>query len=341
MRAMDIAKFSIGFDHRDRGRLHALWDSALNTEQWSDGPLTRPVRASLVRVERIAVGRHLELDRRRARGARVLRGPGAHRALPVEHVHGDAAGDPGRRRAGRVRRLQPRTISACRSRTSSARRARTGRKPSSSCTSAATSRSTSSGSPSTAAVEGILLLEDCAHAHGASWNGRRAGTWGDAGVWSFAATKTISTGEGGMLVSRHAELIEFARRFRSYGKPDYDQPGLELPPERVHGRARHRRRRAPRRDHGMEEHRRARPARPEQHPNRVRAARGNGLRATTSTSSSTRSSARPGRSTTSPAIGCSAITSTCRTPTGSRRTTGACRSTTSPLLSRSVEVVAT
>jgi dTDP-4-amino-4,6-dideoxygalactose transaminase len=74
--------------------------------------------------------------------------------------------------------------------------------------------------------EGILLLEDCAHAHGASWNGQRAGTWGDAGIWSFAATKTISTGEGGMLVSRHAELVEFAHRFRSYGKPSYDQAGL-------------------------------------------------------------------------------------------------------------------
>ena len=74
--------------------------------------------------------------------------------------------------------------------------------------------------------EGIVLLEDCAHAHGASWHGKRAGTWGDAGLWSFAATKTISTGEGGMLVSRHAELIEFADGFRNYGKPDYTQPGL-------------------------------------------------------------------------------------------------------------------
>jgi hypothetical protein len=74
--------------------------------------------------------------------------------------------------------------------------------------------------------EGIVLLEDCAHAHGASWHGKRAGTWGDAGLWSFAATKTISTGEGGMLVSRHPDLIEFADRFRNYGKPDYAQPGL-------------------------------------------------------------------------------------------------------------------
>ena len=111
-------------------------------------------------------------------------------------------------------------------------------------------------------AEGIVLIEDCAHAHGASWHGRRAGTWGDAGIWSFAATKTISTGEGGMLVSPHDELIEFARAFRNYGKPDYDAAGAQLPDERVHGRARRRRRRAARRDHGLEERGRARAARP-------------------------------------------------------------------------------
>ena len=72
----------------------------------------------------------------------------------------------------------------------------------------------------------VFLIEDCAHAHGAHWDGRRPGTWGDAGVWSFGPTKTMSTGEGGMLVSRHAELVEFAQRFREYGKPDYTVPGL-------------------------------------------------------------------------------------------------------------------
>ena len=60
-------------------------------------------------------------------------------------------------------------------------------------------------------AQGVSLLEDCAHAHGASWNGRRPGTWGDAGVYSLYATKTISTGEGGVLVSRDPELLEFAR----------------------------------------------------------------------------------------------------------------------------------
>ena len=75
---------------------------------------------------------------------------------------------------------------------------------------------------------GIFLIEDCAHAHGASWNGTRPGCYGDAGVYSFYATKTVSTGEGGMLVSRHPELLEFARAFRNYGKPDHAVAGLNF-----------------------------------------------------------------------------------------------------------------
>src|SRR5690349_9781390 len=74
----------------------------------------------------------------------------------------------------------------------------------------------------------IFLLEDCAHAHGATWNGRRPGSWGDAGAYSFYATKTISTGEGGMLVSTRDELLEHARLFRNYGKPDHRVEGLNL-----------------------------------------------------------------------------------------------------------------
>jgi perosamine synthetase len=75
---------------------------------------------------------------------------------------------------------------------------------------------------------GIFLLEDCAHAHGADWNGRRPGSWGDAGVYSFYATKTISTGEGGMLVSGNEDLLAYARAFRNYGKPDHAVSGLNF-----------------------------------------------------------------------------------------------------------------
>lgn len=72
----------------------------------------------------------------------------------------------------------------------------------------------------------IVLLEDCAHAHGASWNGAKPGSWGDAGVYSFYATKTISTGEGGMLVTRNKDLKEYATKYRNYGKLDYKVDGL-------------------------------------------------------------------------------------------------------------------
>jgi perosamine synthetase len=74
--------------------------------------------------------------------------------------------------------------------------------------------------------QGIFLIEDCAHAHGASWSGRKPGRWGDAGVYSLYATKTISTGEGGVLVTRNPDLLEFARSYRNYGKPSYDVEGL-------------------------------------------------------------------------------------------------------------------
>ena len=78
------------------------------------------------------------------------------------------------------------------------------------------------------AAHDVFLIEDCAHAHGASYNGRRAGTFGDVGIYSFYATKTVSTGEGGMLVTRHPELATFAKGFRNYGKPEHEAFGLNF-----------------------------------------------------------------------------------------------------------------
>ena len=76
--------------------------------------------------------------------------------------------------------------------------------------------------------KGIVLLEDCAHAHGASWKGKKAGQWGNAGIYSFYATKTVSTGEGGMLVTSNSDLLEFAKAYRNYGKFDYRVEGLNF-----------------------------------------------------------------------------------------------------------------
>lgn len=65
---------------------------------------------------------------------------------------------------------------------------------------------------------GIVLIEDCAHAHGATYKGRVPGSWGLGGAYSFYATKTMPIGEGGMVVSGDAGLMEWLKYFRNYGK---------------------------------------------------------------------------------------------------------------------------
>jgi len=54
----------------------------------------------------------------------------------------------------------------------------------------------------------LLLIEDCAHAIEAEYHGRKAGTFGDIGCFSFYATKNIVTGEGGMVVTQDDRLAE-------------------------------------------------------------------------------------------------------------------------------------
>ena len=68
--------------------------------------------------------------------------------------------------------------------------------------------------------QNIILIEDCAHSQGASFNKKKPGSWGEAGIYSLYATKTISTGEGGVLVSQNKELINFAKSYKNYGKPE-------------------------------------------------------------------------------------------------------------------------
>ncbi|MBE5849673.1 MAG: aminotransferase [Lachnospiraceae bacterium] len=64
----------------------------------------------------------------------------------------------------------------------------------------------------------IELVEDCAHVHGAWWNGKTGGHYGIAGAYSFYATKTMPLGDGGMVVSKNENLLKYVEEFRNYGK---------------------------------------------------------------------------------------------------------------------------
>ncbi|PWU24969.1 MAG: aminotransferase DegT [Candidatus Rokuibacteriota bacterium] len=218
-------RFAIGFDRRDRARLHALWDGIIEREVWSDGPVTAAFEEAWSAwngLEAVATsswtGAALTaLEYAEVQGRVVLCPSNAFMANPlsiraagarVEYVdcNRDDLCMSFADFEAKVRRHRPRAAflvhigghiafeveriaELCR-------------------------------------AEGIFLIEDCAHAHGARWHGRRPGSWGDVAVWSFAPTKTISTGEGGMVASGNSDLIEFARAFRNYGKPDYRIEGL-------------------------------------------------------------------------------------------------------------------
>ncbi|MBY0431781.1 MAG: DegT/DnrJ/EryC1/StrS family aminotransferase [Rhodospirillales bacterium] len=64
----------------------------------------------------------------------------------------------------------------------------------------------------------LRLVEDCAQAHGAAWNGRRAGGFGDASAFSFYPTKNLGAlGDGGMVCTNANDVAETARLVRQYG----------------------------------------------------------------------------------------------------------------------------
>ena len=66
-------------------------------------------------------------------------------------------------------------------------------------------------------ARGIAVIEDAAHALPSSRNGRAAGSIGHAGALSFYATKTVTTGEGGMLVTDDDAIADRARVMRLHG----------------------------------------------------------------------------------------------------------------------------
>jgi dTDP-4-amino-4,6-dideoxygalactose transaminase len=71
-----------------------------------------------------------------------------------------------------------------------------------------------------AAAHGLLVVEDCAQATGASWAGRPVGSWGDAGCFSFFPTKNLgAAGDGGAVICRDPELAQRVRELAVHGMP--------------------------------------------------------------------------------------------------------------------------
>src|SRR3954451_6588374 len=68
---------------------------------------------------------------------------------------------------------------------------------------------------------GIFLFEDAAHAHGSSFGGQHAGTFGFAGSFSFYPTKVITSAEGGMIITDDDAIAEDARTYRDQGKAGF------------------------------------------------------------------------------------------------------------------------
>jgi perosamine synthetase len=86
--------------------------------------------------------------------------------------------------------------------------------------------------------KGLIVLEDSAHAHGASLKGRRMGNWGRMAIFSYQTTKPLPTIEGGMGMYQQREDFERATTFGHYDRPGgfpadsafrkYDGTGLGL-----------------------------------------------------------------------------------------------------------------
>jgi dTDP-4-amino-4,6-dideoxygalactose transaminase len=222
-----FSTFGIGFDERDRPRLHALWDQVIDSQQWTEGEMTSRFEEAwsawnglpAVAMSGWTGAAMAALDWADAKGETVLCPSNTFMANAFATLKAGA----------KLEFVDCNREDLCMSFEDFQRKALEHRPRAAWLVHIGGHIAFDVERIAAFCIEhGIFLIEDCAHAHGAEWNGRRPGTWGDAGLWSFYATKTVSTGEGGMLVSRHEELIEHARQFRNYGKPDYEVDGLNF-----------------------------------------------------------------------------------------------------------------
>jgi perosamine synthetase len=68
----------------------------------------------------------------------------------------------------------------------------------------------------------LRVIEDACEAIGAQYDGRMVGVFGDAGVFSFYPNKQITTGEGGIVVTRNSKISNFVRKVRNQGRDDQE-----------------------------------------------------------------------------------------------------------------------
>jgi perosamine synthetase len=223
----DFSRFAIGFDQRDRARLHELIDDVLDSNRWSEADMNKRFEQAWTEhngVEAVALGGWTggalaALHFAGVTGETVLCPSNTFMATPLAAIRSGA----------NVEFVDCNREDLCMSFEDFERKAEQ-HKPKAAILVHIGGHIAFDSEKIAAycADHGIFLIEDCAHAHGASWNGGRPGTYGDVGVYSLYATKTISTGEGGVLVSKRPEVIEHARDFRNYGKPSYEVQGLNF-----------------------------------------------------------------------------------------------------------------
>jgi len=72
----------------------------------------------------------------------------------------------------------------------------------------------------------LVLIEDCAHAQGTAWRGRKVGTFGHFGTFSFQQSKSLASGEGGIVLTNDDKLAEEARLYHNIGRV-VGRPGYE------------------------------------------------------------------------------------------------------------------